>query len=137
MEESQMTNDKEVIFETIRARLNKALERWYQGDPFGWLELADEEMTYFSPFMNSRLDGKSAVVANIAPAEGQIHSPQFEIHNPDLQLGEDMAALTYQLRELDEDDHLTAGWKVSDIYRQADSGWRLIHTHISPFGEEG
>jgi hypothetical protein len=68
-----MTHDKQRIFETILSQVKEAFDRWYQGDPFGYLGLMAEEMTYFSPFGNSLMDGKGAVTAAIAPIEGQIH----------------------------------------------------------------
>jgi hypothetical protein len=131
-----MTNDQQEVFETILSQLKASLERWYLGDPYGWLENMAEEMTYFSPFTNSRLDGRRAVEANVAPVEGQIYSPGYEVLDPHLQLGEDLAVLTYHLTELDENDALNVGWKVTDIYRQAGDKWQMIHAHLTPFAEE-
>jgi hypothetical protein len=99
------------------------------------LELMGEEMTYFSPFMNNLVDGKSAVETIIAPIEGQIHSPGFEIKDPKLQLGDELAVFTCNLNELDEAGTLNVGWKVTDIYRQVGDKWRLIHSHLSPITE--
>jgi len=131
-----MSNDLQNVFETILGQYESALERWYRGDPFGWLELMGEEMTYFSPFMNTLIDGKSAVETIIAPIEGQIHSPGFEIKDPKLQLGDELAVFTCNLNELDEAGALNVGWKVTDIYRQVGDKWRLIHSHLSPIVEE-
>ena len=130
-----MTNDKQAVFETILAQTEAAFGRWYQGDPSGYLDIMAEEMTYFSPFENSRVDGKSAIEALIAPIEGEIHAPKFEILNPRLQLGESIAVFTFHLSELDEDGAQTIGWKVTEIYRHVDDKWRLIHAHLSLIGE--
>jgi len=92
-------------------------------------------MTYFSPFEKSRVDGKSAVEALIAPIEGKIHVPKFKILNPRLQLGEEIAVFTFHLSEFDEDGAQTVGWKVTEIYRHLDDKWRLIHWHFSMIGE--
>jgi hypothetical protein len=94
-----------------------------------------DEMTYFSPFMNSILDGKSAVYAAIAPIEGQIQVPKYEISNPKLQLGGNIAVFTYQLLEFDEAGAQTAGWKISEISRLVDDKWRIIHAHYSAMAE--
>ena len=32
-----------------------ALDRWGQGDPAGYVELFDEDVTYFDPFQERRL----------------------------------------------------------------------------------
>ena len=130
-----MTNDKQIAFNTILAQAKTTLGRWYQGDPFGYLDCMAEEMTYFSPFEKNRVDGKSAVEALIAPIEGAIHVPKFEILNPRLQLGESLAVFTFHLSEFDEDGAQTSGWKVTENYRHVDDKWRLIHAHFSLIGE--
>ena len=130
-----MSNDSQNVFETILTQSETALERWYRGDPFGYLDLMAEEMTYFSPFMNTIIDGKSANEAMIAPLAGQIHSPGFEVRDPKLQLGEDMAVITFNLNELDEEGALNVGWKVTEVYRQVGDNWRTIHAHFSPIVE--
>lgn len=34
-----------------------ALERWHEGDPSGYLELYSDDVTYFDPYFERRLDG--------------------------------------------------------------------------------
>jgi len=130
-----MTGDKQSVFDNIIAQNKAAFERWYQGDPFGYLDIMADEMTYFSPFVNSILDGKSAVYAAVTPAEGQIHSPGFDIIDPKIQLGESIAVLTFILSELDEGGAQTAGWKVTEVYRDVDDRWQMIHAHFSAVAE--
>ena len=130
-----MLEVNEKVYQSIYKQLQATLDRWYKGDPFGWLDLIAEEMTYFSPFFNERLDGKEAVYENVAPAEGQIFSPGYEVVNPLLHQGEDMTVFTYHLKECGEDGSLTAGWKVTEVYRHVGEDWRLIHSHFTPFSE--
>ena len=131
-----MTNNEEV-FETLHAQATAVMERWYKGDPFGWLDNMADEATYMSPFEKHRIDGKGALVDLIAPAEGQIHSPGFDIVDPDLHLGEDMAVFTYHLSELDENGALSYAWKVTEAYRLVGSEWKMIHAHFTPnMGDE-
>jgi hypothetical protein len=131
-----MTGNKQKVFEIILEQYEGAVERWYNGDPFGLLELMDEEMTYFSPFANHRVDGKSAIEALFAPIAGQIHVPGFEILDPELKLGESLAVFTFHLHELNEDGALMTGWKVTEIYRLVGDQWRVIHSHFTPYGED-
>ena len=130
-----MSNKKQDIFETILSQDQAAFERWYKGDPSAVVALMAEEMTYFSPFENSLLDGKKALEAAFAPIVGQIQVPAFEILNPKLQLGEDIGVFTFNLNEHDQDGALMVGWKVTEVYRQMGDEWRLIHAHYSPIGE--
>ena len=122
---------KEKEFNDIYTQAESVMERWYKGDPFGWLDNMAEEMTYLSPFEKHRIDGKSTIVALMSPIEGQIHSPGFEMLDPDLHLGTDMAVFTYHLNELDEEGVQTYGWKVTEAYRRMDGKWKMIHAHFS------
>jgi len=131
-----MTDNKQRVFEIILAQYERAIERWYKGDPYGLLELMDDEFTYFSPFTNQRVDGKSAVEASFAPIEGQIHIPGFEILDPELKLGESIAVFTFHLHELNDDGAMMTGWKVTEIYRLVGGKWRAIHSHFTPYGED-
>jgi ketosteroid isomerase-like protein len=130
-----MGNDKQDVLETLLAQGQPAFERWYKGDPLAYMALMADEMTYFSPFENSLLDGKKTLEATFAPLVGQIQVPSFEVLNPKLQLGEDIGVLKFNLNEHDKDGALTAGWKVTEVYRQMGDEWRMIHAHYSPIRE--
>ena len=41
----------------IIAMEKAALDRWGKGDPQGYLEIMDADLTYFDPFKEKRLDG--------------------------------------------------------------------------------
>ena len=127
-----MSTKEQEVLQTLLNQLEPVFERWYRGDPFGWLELMDDDMSYFSPFENELLDGKEAVVANVAPIEGQIHAPKFEVQTPALKLGEDIGILTYRLFEYNDADAIASGWKVTEVYKERGGQWRLIHSHFSP-----
>ena len=45
------------ISETIIALEKGALEKWNQGDPSGYLDLSADDVTYFDPSIEQRLDG--------------------------------------------------------------------------------
>ncbi len=45
------------ISETIIALEKRALEKWNQGDPSGYLDLSAEDATYFDPSLERRLNG--------------------------------------------------------------------------------
>lgn len=130
-----MGGRKQEVLDVILDQLEAVFDRWYKGDPYGWLDLMDDEMSYFSPFVNKILDGKEAVVANVAPIEGQIHVPRFEILNPDLKLGEEIGILTYRIFEYGDGEALSAAWKVTEGFRQVGDRWRLIHSHFSAVSE--
>jgi hypothetical protein len=50
------TNTEE-LSATIIALEKAALEKWNQGDPSGYLDLSAEDVTYFDPSLEQRMDG--------------------------------------------------------------------------------
>jgi len=132
-----MNDDKQQVFDQIVAQAKSVYDQWYQGDPLATLEFMQDRMSYFSPFVNSRVEGKKAIEALLTPVVGQIHSPGYELANPELILGDSLAVLLYNLHELSEDGALTMGWKVTDVYQKVGDDWRNIHWHFSTYGEEG
>ena len=60
-----MTTTVDVGTEVI-ALERRALDRWGAGDPWGYVELFDEHVTYFDPVQERRIDGRAAMVASAA-----------------------------------------------------------------------
>jgi len=131
-----MNDDEQRVLDQIVAQIKTVYDKWYDGDPLPSLEFMQDRMSYFSPFFNNRLEGKKALEALLTPIVGQIHSPGYEIANPELILGEDLAVLLYNLHELGEDGALTAGWKVTDVFQKEGDDWRNIHWHFSAYAAE-
>jgi hypothetical protein len=55
------------VQETIISLEQAALDRWITFDPDGYLDLAAQEMTYFDPFQEKRVDGLEALATTLAP----------------------------------------------------------------------
>ncbi len=55
-----MTDEKNIEALIIEME-KKALDRWNNGDPLGFLEISDKDVVYFDPFLKSRLDGLEAL----------------------------------------------------------------------------
>jgi len=47
----------EANIKTLLALENAALVRWCAGDPSGFLEICSDDVVYFDPFLEQRLDG--------------------------------------------------------------------------------
>ena len=58
---SKRMPEVEDVAKTILAMEEAALDRWGKGDPSGFLEISDSEITYFDPFLNHRMDGIPAL----------------------------------------------------------------------------
>src|SRR5512145_1056089 len=74
-----------------------ALERWNNGDPTGYLDLSADDVTYFDPFLDLRLNGKEALTKLYMAIKGQVNVERYEMLNPKVQAGGNIAVLTFNL----------------------------------------
>ncbi len=76
------------VSEIIIALEKVALEKWNQGDPSGYLELSTEDVTYFDPFLEKRLNGRSELSRLYEQIWGMVKVDRYELINPRVQGGE-------------------------------------------------
>jgi uncharacterized protein (TIGR02246 family) len=112
-----------------------ALDRWGKGDPQGYLEIMDDDLTYFDPLQEKRLDGLGAMKEFIKPFTGKIKVDRFDMINPKVQRDGNMAVLTFNLLDhgatLDGVDQGTPCWNSTEVYRRIDGRWKIVHSHWS------
>ena len=114
---------------TIIAMERAALERWGNGDPSGFLEISAPDVVYFDPYQQVRLDGLEALTALYESIRGMVHVDRFELLNPCVQVGCEMAVLTFNYVSYRNEKPLA--WNCTEVYRQSDEGWKIIQTHWS------
>ncbi len=107
-----------------------ALERWCKGDPSGFLEISAEDVVYFDPFLERRIDGISALAAYYEALRGKVQAARFEMLNPLVQVVGDAAVLTFNYVSYGSDGGRSR-WNSTEVYRRQGSTWRLIQTHWS------
>lgn len=128
MSYSQTTNS--TISETIIALEKKALEKWNQGDPSGYLELSADDVSYFDPAIEQRLDGLDNLKKYYEPIKGLIHVTKYEMRNPIVTATNTMAVLTFNL--LSYQGEKASRWNCTEVYRLEPGGqWKIVHTHWS------
>jgi uncharacterized protein (TIGR02246 family) len=131
-----MNADVNTITETILALERAALERWNKGEVDGPLEIYAEDVTYFDPITETRLDGRAAVAEYFrAFYEGKLDIPRYEIPNPQVIVSGDMAVLTYNLANYirgEAGSEVTGTpWNSTQVYRRINDQWRVVHVHWS------
>jgi uncharacterized protein (TIGR02246 family) len=131
-----MNDDANNITETILALERAAMERYNKGDVDGPLEIYAEDVTYFDPITETRLDGHATVAQYFrAFFEGKLDIPRYEIPNPQVIVSGDIAVLTYNLanyiRGEDGAEKAGAPWNSTQVYRRIDGQWRVVHVHWS------
>ena len=123
-----MPNEQETT-KTIIALERAALERWGNGDPSGFLEISASDVVYFDPYQEKRIDGLDALTQYYKTIWGQVNFERFELLNPCLQLGGELAVLTFNYVSYTGDKQ--SRWNCTEVYRQAGDSWQIIQTHWS------
>ncbi len=126
---------EERIAETIIAMEKAALDRWGHGDPGGYLEISAQEVTYFDPDLEKRLDGIDALRKLYETIRGKVSVDRFEMIDPRVQVHGNVAILTFNLIDhsgKDEGrDPAKSRWNSTETYARVGGEWRIIHTHWS------
>ncbi len=121
--------------ETILALEQAAMERWRNGDPWGWAEISDEDVIYVDPGLTSPIVGLEEYKAYLKQIEGQIHYQGSEFIDPKVVVVGDAAVLSYNYRStvLAPDGSVTdqTPWNATEVYFRRDDQWKIVHTHWS------
>jgi ketosteroid isomerase-like protein len=121
-----MANVESTIIDMEKA----ALVRWGNGDPTGFLEITAEDIVYFDPYTERRIDGLSALRQYYQALWGKIHFDRFELLNPRVQVCGDMAVLTFNYVSYTGTN--ADRWNCTENYRKSRDGhWLIVQTHWS------
>ena len=114
---------------------NQAMERWRNGDPWGFVELSAENITYVDPGLASPITGLEEYKAYMKKIEGKVHYQGSEFIDPKIVTIGDAAVLSYNYRssELTPDGKVLnqTPWNATEVYFQRDGQWKSVHTHWS------
>jgi ketosteroid isomerase-like protein len=121
--------DKQKITETLIVLESAALERWGNGDPSGFLEISASDVVYFDPYLDKQIDGIEALTQYYKTIWGQVRFDRFELLNPCVQVGGELAILTFNYISYTGNEK--SRWNCTEVYRQNDSSWKIIQTHWS------
>jgi uncharacterized protein (TIGR02246 family) len=112
-----------------------ALDRWGKGDPQGYVEIMANDVSYFDPVHDKRVDGLEAMKQMLAPIAGKVKVSRFDMINPRVQRHGDSALLTFNLvsylTQPDGKERAIAHWNSSELYARVDGQWRIVHSHWS------
>lgn len=123
-------SDNEDIKATIIALEKHALELWNNGNPDAYLELYSDDITYFDPSLEFKLEGKKTMEDYYEKARGLVEIDSFEMVNPVVQSTSDCAVLTFNLLSYSKDK--VHKWNCTEVYKLDSHGnWKIIHNHWS------
>lgn len=105
-----------------------ALEKWFKGDTSGYAELwSKRSFTYFDAVVTERLDEFAATADLFKKVEGNLLATSYEIRSPRVQLGVDMAVLTYQL--FAKTNLINMEYNCIEVFQKEEDGqWHVIHS---------
>lgn len=127
---AESVSEKERVKETIITLEKQALELWNNGNPDGFLELSSDDVIYFDPFFERKLEGKQALEAYYNGIRGQVKVESYEIIRPVVRTSSDISILTYNL--ISHSGNETYQWNCTEVYHLNSQGkWKIIHTHWS------
>jgi catechol 2,3-dioxygenase-like lactoylglutathione lyase family enzyme/ketosteroid isomerase-like protein len=126
---SNMTEHDDVS-RTIIDMEERALDRWGKGDPSGFLEISADDVVYFDPFQERRLNGIAELRELYELIRGRVQIAHFELIDPRVQHAGDMAVLTFNYVAQDTNEG-TSRWNCTEVFRRDGGTWRIIQTHWS------
>jgi ketosteroid isomerase-like protein len=115
-----------------------AMDRWRKGDPWGFIEISAQEVTYFDTGTPQRINGREALRAEYAKREGKISYDVMDFVDPRVQVCGEMAVLNYRFLSTclgpDKSVSRRTPWNCTEVFAQIDGQWKIIHTHWSFIG---
>ena len=121
--------------ETILALEQSAMERWRQGDPWGWAELSAEDVIYVDPGLAKPITGLGRYKTYLQQLEGKVHYQGSEFIDPRVVVIGDAAVLSYNYRSsvFNAEGTLTGQTpcNTSEVYFRQGGQWKIVHTHWS------
>ena len=134
-QDSAAQNSAQAAPPDVVAMERAALDRWGKGDPQGYLEIMANEVTYFDPTQEERMDGLEAMRKMLAPITGKVKVSRFDMIGPKVQHHGDAALLTFNLvsyvAQPDGKERAVARWNSSELYARVGGQWRIVHSHWS------
>ena len=123
-QDSNTPTEREVL-----ALERASMDGWLKGDSGPMLAAADPDITLFHVMTDQRLEGIAAVKELYSPYAGRPLFDSYQIENPKVQAGSDMAILTYRL--VTHNGDVVRKWNATEVYQEKKAGWRVIHSHFS------
>jgi ketosteroid isomerase-like protein len=112
-----------------------AMERWRNGDPYGFLEISAPHVSYFDTGTPTRLDGFEQLKAEYDTRIGKIHYDVMELIEPRWHVHGDTVVLHYQFFStiLNRNGSVQSRtpWHCTEVFVKIEGKWRIVHTHWS------
>lgn len=123
-------NDREekALAQHIIGLEKAALDKWFNGDTSGYEQLwSKRSFTYFDAVVTERIDSHATIAEFLKTIDGKLFAERYDFRNPRVQIGQDMAVLTFQL--FAKTTLIDMAYNCVEVYQREDDGvWRVIHS---------
>ena len=129
MKENWYKNEEErQLAEYIIGLERGALDKWFKGDSSGYREIwSERSFSYFDSVAPGRVDTYEEIEAFVRGAvDGKLYADSYDFENPRVQMGQDMAVLTFQLHAKTTLLHMH--YNCIEVYQREGDDWRVIHS---------
>ncbi|WP_312508794.1 nuclear transport factor 2 family protein [Chryseobacterium culicis] len=122
------TEEEKQLAEHIIALEEGALEKWFKGDTSGYAQIwSKRTFTYFDAVETKRLEDFASMADLFQRVEGKLNAKSYEVRSPRVQIGIDMAVLTYQL--FAKTNILDIDYNCIEVFQKEEDGnWYVIHS---------
>lgn len=126
--EQNYTAEERKLAEHIIGLEKAALDKWFNGDTSGYEQLwSKHSFTYFDAVVEKRVDDHAAIAEFLKTIDGKLHADSYDFRDPRVQIGKDMAVLTYQL--FADTNLIDMEYNCIEVYQKEEDGvWRVIHS---------
>ena len=126
--------DDQNIEKLILEKEKKILDEWGKGHTMIFPMNSADEITYFEPGTEKRIDGKNNFTDFLKPYENTFIVDKYEMLNPKVQVHGDIAVLSYNLVDYSKNENNVeqiTQWNSTEVYKKIDGDWKIIHSHWS------
>ena len=126
--ELNYTAEERKLAQHIIGLEKSALDKWFKGDTSGYEQLwSKHSFTYFDAVVEKRVDDHATIAEFLKTIDGKLHADSYDFRNPRVQIGKDMAVLTYQL--FADTNLIDMEYNCIEVYQKEEDGvWRVIHS---------
>lgn len=126
--ELNYTEEERKLAQHIIGLEKAALDKWFKGDTSGYEQLwSKRSFTYFDAVVEKRVDDHATIAEFLKTIDGKLFADSYDFRNSRVQIGKDMAVLTYQL--FAKTTLIDMEYNCIEVYQKEEDGeWRVIHS---------
>jgi ketosteroid isomerase-like protein len=127
-------NDYQPVEEIIIAKEKILLDEWGKGRTMIFPQNSAAEITYFGPSLEKRINGIKEFTKLLKPIENKFTIEKYEMLDPKVQVHGEVAVLSYNLVDYSKNpqgEEQKFLWNTTQVYKQIDNDWKIIHSHWS------